>query len=709
MEGGKKDWKMDLAPLLNPRSVAFVGISGGPKPGMGGGCVKNLQKFGYGGEIFPINPKYDEIMGFKCYKSLLEIPREVDLLVIAIPAEGVLDLMREAVAKGIKAAVIYSGGFAETGAKGKELQDELVRICEENQIRLCGPNNLGVLSFQERAMVYANYIPPDMKVGGFGYVGQSGSIMMCALAAAYARGIGCSYLISSGNEAVLEGADFIRFMLEDPHTRVIGCFIEGFKNPEKFIAVADMAWQQEKPIVVLKVGRSPKGQEAALGHTGSMTGSDAVQDAFFRKKGILRVDTVEELVETADLMLKAKLPKRNRLAFTMISGGGCGIVADLSHQLGLQIPDLSEATRKALAPVVPAFGHIANPLDLTGVAFRNPDMYFQCLEILLQEDVDIIGIDPDIPWIDPLIPKAQELAAKSDKLLAILCLTSENMTEEKSRIWRQSTIPILQDPKRGLKAIALLLDYSSFLEKRKMDGPEPAWNGVDLPKVQEILERGGKVLTEYRSKQLLNLYGIPITREALARNPAEAARLAREIGYPVALKIQSEQIAHKTEAGGIRLNVQNDAEVQMAFTELLLSARGYAPAAEMDGVLVQEMAGRGTEAMAGVLVDPQFGPCLVFGLGGIYVEILKDISMRLAPLNRREAREMVEELRSSRIFQGFRGQPPADREGIVDVLIRLGRLALDLKDCLREIDLNPLLVYGEGKGVKVVDALVRLK
>jgi acetate---CoA ligase (ADP-forming) len=707
MEKEKDQWKMDLAPLLRPQTIAIVGISGAGT-GMGGSTAKNLKKFGYKGQILPVNPKYDEILGFKSYKSLLDIPSEVDLVVVAVPAEGVLSVLKEAAAKKVKAATIYTSGFSETGEKGRALQAELIKVCEENQIRLCGPNNMGTLSLKERVMVYTAHIPEDIRAGGLGFVGQSGSMTMCSLAAAYARGIGCSYLITSGNEAVLEASDYIRFMLDDPETRVIGCFIEGFKDPDKFKAVAEAALNRGKPIVILKVGRSPKGQEAALGHTGSMTGSDAVQEAFFKQKGIIRVDEIEELVETAELFLKSKLPKRNRIGFTMISGGGCGIVSDISHQLGLHIPDLSEATRQALAPIVPAFGRVGNPLDLTGTAYRNPELYYQCLEILLREDIDILCMDPDIPWIEPLFPKAQEIAAKTDKLLAIFGLTSENMTDAKRKMWQDSTIPILQDPKRGLKAIKALVDFSEFLERRGTEAPS-AGAAAERSAAESLLKIDGKVLTEYESKRLLQIYGIPITREGLARTSREAAEIARKIGYPVALKVQSPKIAHKTEAKALRLNIRDETELLPAYEEVVSNARRHDPEAVIDGVLVQEMALDGTEVMVGMTADKQFGPCLVFGLGGIFVEVLKDISMRVAPISQKDATEMIREIRGIQALRGFRGRPRADIEAIADVLIKLSRLSMDLKERIKEIDINPLLVYGEGMGVKVVDALIVLK
>lgn len=706
MEGKDDLWKLELGPLLNPRSIAVVGISGGQKVGMGNSAVKNLQKFGYRGQIFLVNPKYNEIQGLKCYKSLLDIPDAVDLVVIAVPADTGLQVMREAAEKKVKAATIFSGGFAEAGEKGRQLQAELVRICEENQIRLCGPNNMGAISFREQVMMYTTHIPKDVRAGGFGIVGQSGSVTMGIFAATYARGVGCSYLITSGNEAVLEASDYIQFMLNDEKTKVIGCFIEGFKNPDKFKVMAEHALEKEKPIVILKVGRSPKGKEAALSHTGSIAGSDEVQEAFFKQKGIIRVDEVEELVETAELFIKSKLPKRNRIVFPMISGGGCGIVSDISYEYGLELPELSEASRQALTPLIPAFGRIANPLDLTGTAYRNPEMYYQCLEILLKEDVDILCIDPDNPWIEPLIPKVQELATKTDKLLTILCLAPENMDEAKREIWQDSTIPILQNPKRGLKAIKSLVDFSDFLEKRKSEVSAAVASGVDPSKVKAILQRGGKVLMEYSSKQLLHAYGIPITKEGVAHTPEEAVDMARKIGYPVALKVQSEKIAHKTEAKVIRLNLKEDQEVLSAYEEVLSNAKRYDPEVTVEAVLVQEMVPEGTETMVGMIVDKQFGPCLVFGLGGIFVEVLKDISIRVAPLSKMDAMEMIGEIRGFQILKGFRGRPRADIEGIADVLTSLSRLSLDLQEYISEIDINPLIVYPKGKGMKVVDALI---
>jgi acetyltransferase len=335
-------------------------------------------------------------------------------------------------------------------------------------------------------------------------------------------------------------------------------------------------------------------------------------------------------------------------------------------------------------------------------------MYYQCLEILLREDLDILCLDPDIPWIEPLIPKAQELAAKTDKLLTIFGLTSENMTEAKRKMWQDSTIPILQDPKRGLKAIKSLVDFSEFLEKRRSEATAVDESSVDLPNVKATLRGAGKVLTEYQSKQLLQAYGIPITREKLAHTPEDAVKVARGIGYPVALKVQSEKIAHKTEAKVIRLNLKEDGEVLKAYEEILLNAERHDPEARVDGILVQEMVYGGTEAMVGMVVDKQFGPCLVFGLGGIFIEVLKDISMRVAPVGKGDALEMIEEIRGFQILNGFRGKPRADVEKIIGVLTKLSNLSMDLRETIKEIDINPLMVYDEGQGVRVVDALVVL-
>jgi len=470
MKRDDRNWKTDLGPLFDPASIAVVGISGGPKLGMGASTVKNLLDFGYKGAIYPVNPKYDQILGLKSYKQLSQIPGELDAMLIAIPAEGVIPVLQQAAEKGVKAAIVFTSGFAESGKRGKELQRQMVEICEESQIRLCGPNNMGILSFKEKMMLYSAAVPKDMSPEGFAFVGQSGSMTMCALSAANSRGMGCSYFVTSGNEAVLEASDYLFYLLEDPQTRVVGCFIESFKDPEKIKRAADLALKKGKPIIVLKVGRSQKGRTAALSHTASLTGSDKVQDAFFRQKGVIRVDAIEELVETAELFLKTRLPKRNRLAFTMISGGGCGIVSDICHQYHLNITDLSEETKEALKPVVPAFGRVDNPLDLTGVAYRNPDMYYQCIEILLKDDVDIICMDPDIPWIEPLFEKAKQFTGQTNKLLCVLSLTSENMTEKKRRIWKESAIPIFQDPIRGLKAIRSLIRFSEFMEERESIG-----------------------------------------------------------------------------------------------------------------------------------------------------------------------------------------------------------------------------------------------
>lgn len=705
----RNHWKSDLQPLLRPDSIAVVGISGGQKLGMGGNAVKNLLDFGYPGKIYPVNPKYNEILGLRCYPQISEIPDPVDALLIAIPAQGVVSILEQAAEKGVKAATVFTSGFAESGEKGQDLQKKMIKICEHHQIRLCGPNNMGILSFHERMMLYSAHIPEDVSPGGFAFVGQSGSITMCALATAYSRGLGCSYLVTSGNEAVLEASDYFRFLLDDPNTRVIGCFIESFKDPDKISEAADLAMEKGKPIIILKVGRSRKGAQAAQSHTGSMTGSDVVQDAFFKQKGIIRVHGIEELVETAELFLKSRIPKRNRLAFTMISGGGCGIIADLCDQYGLQIPELSRETVEALKEVVPPFGNVNNPLDLTGFAYRNPDMYYRCIEILLKENVDIICMDPDIPWIEPLFEKANEFSLHTDKLLCILSLTSENLTEKKRNMWRESAVPILQDPDRGLKAIKALTWFSEYVKSRKSVDPDPYISDQNREKAAQLLSNREKSLNEWESKQLLSLYGIPVTCEEPARSPEEAVRIARRIGFPVVLKVLSGDILHKTETEGIALNVENENQLRLEYEKILQNARHLNPGASIEGVLVQQMVKNGIELILGMSQDEQFGPYVIFGLGGIYVEALGDVSLRLASVNKTDALAMIREIRGFRILQGFRGRAPIDINLLADIVVRFSQLAVDVKDRAREMDINPLIATPEVNGIKAADALVVLR
>ena len=709
MAGSDNSWKYDLNPLFKPSSVAVVGVSGGPKLGMGGNALKNLLNFGYKGKVYPINPKYDEIEGVKCYKSLSEIEDEVDLVLIAIPSAGVLPVLAEAGEKHVKAAIVFTSGFAETGPEGLRLQREIIEICEKNRIRLSGPNNMGMLSFIDRVMIYSAHVPEDIRPGGFAFVGQSGSVTMCALAAANARGLGCSYLITSGNEAVLESADYFHYLLNDPHTKVIGAFIESFKNAEKLKEVADLALEKGKPLIVLKVGRSQKGSQAARSHTGSLTGLDLVQDAFFRQKGIIRVDGIEELVETADLFLKCKLPKKNSLVFTMISGGGCGIVSDICDRYDLKIQDLSAGAKEKLHEILPAFSNMNNPLDLTGVAYRNPDIYYRCVETLLKEDNDIICMDPDIPWIQPLFEKANEFSGLTDKLLCIMSLSSETMTESKRMMWRESKVPILQDPVRGLKAISSLVRFSDFVSRKKTQETPLAELRASREEVEKRFLHGPKKLNELESKELLKSYGIPTVREGLTVTAEEGASLAAKIGYPVVLKILSRDILHKTEIGGVSLNIRNEEQLRAEYERLLGQIRSNAPDAAIDGILVQEMIPGGIEFILGMSQDVQFGPYIVFGLGGVYVEALKDVSIRVAPVSRADAHLMIRELRSSKILEGFRGRPPVNVDNLAEIIARFSRLSADLKDSLAEIDVNPLIVNPEMGCIKAVDALVLFK
>jgi acetyltransferase len=503
-------------------------------------------------------------------------------------------------------------------------------------------------------------------------------------------------------------------VLHDPDTRVIAAVIEGFKDGAKFIEAAELAAAHQKPLIVLKIGETEVGQKAAASHTGSMTGSDAVIDAVFRQKGVIRVHNYDDLFQTASLFSKGRIPRGGRVGILTSSGGAGIIMADYYTKLGLTVPEPSSNTQDRASEEIAAFGKVANPFDLTGQIFSDPEMFKRCMKLFMEdENFDIVQVNVSM------------VAGESSKLRASMLLDSigENskpvvswwaagtLSDPGIRMMNGSEVALFKAPERCAVAVKALVDYYQFLNARSDQKPTGSKTADSIPtqKVEELLASGDKSLGEHDSKALLDLYGIPVTREQVAGSSSEAASLAVEIGFPVALKIDSPDILHKSEAGAIRLGVCSEEEVIRFYDEIIESSQAYNSGARINGVLVQEMIGEGTEVMIGMSQDPQFGPTIAFGLGGIFVEMLKDISLRVAPLSAADAAQMVKEIKGYQILKGVRGKPPADIAAIIDVLLKISRLARDCKNIISEIDINPLIVFDDGRGVKAADALVVLK
>ncbi len=703
-----------LKPFFEPKSIALIGASNNPgKPS--GRPLHALINKGYKGKIYPVNPKYDSIFGIKCYPHLADIPGPVDLAVISVPAAGVYDALEQCVEKGIKAAVIFSSGFAETGPEGRLAQARITELARNSGLRLCGPNCLGVVNTRNGVMASFAFIVdiPDVDPRTVGFVTQSGAFGALIYAQALYSGVGLNYFVSVGNEADLEFADFLGYMAQDNNTRVLGGYLEGAKDGPKLRRVAEVAARLGKPIMIMKVGRSSAGARAASSHTGSLAGEDRIYDAFFKQTGIIRIDGPEELIAFVPMILAGRLPKGRNTALLTVSGGAGVTLADLSERLGLIISPLSESARSKMKAALPFFASAQNPIDLTSQYVTNPEMLVACFNALLEEDnIDIIlgNFDLREPYGVEIARQVIDIYRSTDKTIVVCPWVFPGQDEgDGVRELRRAGVPVLLDTAQAVRALAHLVDYADFLRKRKSEEYRvPSISIQNYDSIRDLI-KGKGTLSEGESKSLLAKFGIPVTRGGLAGSADEAVELARQIGYPVALKVDSPDIPHKTEAGAVFLNLASADEVRKAYAAILQNAGDYKPDARINGVLVQEMLPEGIEVIIGVTKDPVFGPTIMFGLGGIFVEVLKDVSFRVAPLSRGDALDMIKEIKGYQVLKGVRGRPPADIEALTSVIMKISTLATALKDQVKELDINPLVVYPEGKGVKVADAMVVIK
>ncbi len=712
MESGSSDPNTSgIEFFYNPKSIAIVGASSDPyKPS--GRPLAALLARGFAGKLFAINPRYNEIAGTPCYPTILDVPDDVEMAIIGVPAQFVLEALEQCVAKGVKVAVIFSAGFSEIGPEGEALQRRMTQLARQGGLRILGPNSLGLLSVSNSVMAsFAHIVEMDpVTPGTLGFVTQSGAFGAMTYADATHAGVGFSSFTSVGNEADTEFADFVEYLLDDPETQVIGGYLEGAKDGAKLRRAAEGALERRKPILMLKVGRTGAGARAAASHTGSLAGDDQVYDAFFRQMGIVRIQSLGELTAFCVLHRAGRSFRGKRVAILSGSGGHGVVLADRCESLGLSVRGLTGATREKLEQHLPHFGSARNPIDLTAQAGVDTSMMGNCLRALLSDD----GIDVVLAHVFFL---DREGTKRAEELVEIYRSTNKAivlMSHSRIRpgveadciaLLEDAGIPVLSDGLQAAQAVAQLAWYqekASANDNERTLPPLPPVEGRGEA-VGELL-RSGEPLTEFHSKRILGSYGIPVTREALASSAEMAVTLARQLGYPVALKVQSTQILHKTEADGIRLDLGSDDEVRAAYDELVANAERFAPGAELQGMLVQEMLGEGVEVIIGTTRDPVFGQVVMFGLGGIFVEALRDVSFRIAPLSRRDAREMIEEIKGYRVLQGIRGREPADVDAIVDAILRVSRLVEDHHDEIEELDINPLRVFPTG--AKALDALV---
>jgi len=707
------DFKIDHSKMeyfFNPRTIAIIGASSDfRKPG--GRSLNALQKRGYTGKIYPINPNSRELLGIPCYPKLADVPDEIDMAIISTPAHTVLEKLEQCVDKKVKATVVFTSGFAEAGPEGAALQQRMTELAQKNDLRILGPNCVGIVNLSKSVMAcFANIVDlQPVYPMTFGFVTQSGAFGTMIFSQAVESGVGFNAFVSVGNEADTEFADYLAYMLTNPETKLVGGYLEGAKDGTKLRRAAQTALELKKPVMIMKVGRTGAGARAASSHTGSLAGNDQVYDAFFRQMGIIRLEALSELTSFVIVHRSGRIPKGNNIGILSISGGAGVLMADRSESLGLGVPEFKGETRRRLESYLPPYGSAKNPVDLTATAVSEPQMLGKCLKALVaDENIHMIALAMGfMPHMAPVLAKdIIEVYNSTDKpiVLATYVFNPSEAVLHAIETIKSAGVPVLTDHLHAVGALKNLSWYAGKLRDFEKASAKTKTLKIS-PSAATIAKLASPApLAEYEAKEILKDCGIAITRESLATSAAMAVRMARAVGYPVALKIQSPQIPHKTEADGIRLNVRSDAQVRAAFKEIIGNARKFNPEANIHGVLVQEMAGDGLEVIIGTTRDPVFGHVVMFGLGGIFVEALKDVSLRVAPVSRGDAKEMIREIRGYSMLQGMRGRPPVDFQALTDVILRVSKLVSDYGDAIEELDINPLLVFE--KGVKALDALI---
>jgi acyl-CoA synthetase (NDP forming) len=712
-------WR-DLSPLMNPRSVAVIGASQRAdalpnREPRGNRVIRNLKNFGYPGRIVAINPKYREVMDCPCYPEIGAIPEPVDCVVLAVPNRHVPDLLESAAAAGTRAAVVFAAGFAETGAEGKARQARLEALSRERGFLICGPNCYGVLNVFGKAPLFASAIPAGFLPGPVALVSQSGGLSTTiANALMLNRHVGLSHIVSCGNQSGATFEEYFNYFVEDENTRVIAAFVEGFKQPEKLLAVARKAANRNKPLIILKGGRSEVSKRAAATHSGSLAGAAEVVDAAFRQGGIVSVRSLNELIDAASVFSCETFVKHyhggRRIGVLSGSGGECTLVSDAAANVGLDVPELTETTKSQLQEAVADFGNMNNPLDGTGAMYDDEKIFPRLLQALIDDthiDVVTINLEANDPRPKELksgnrFSAAIENAAASSKK-PIACFSSivgGPIDPEILLPLRKAGVPLMEGAECATATIRNLAEYYEFQKNRRANADK----NIGAPAPHAKLRPG--ILPAQAAFRLFEEFGIPAVPTVLANNADEAAASAERMGFPVALKIESAEITHKSDVGGVALKLSNATDVRDAHARISSEVSRRAPSAKIDGVIVQRMASEGVEMILGIKRDPLFGPVVLCGIGGILVELLKDVAIGIPPLSRDQARDMLERLRGFAILGGVRGKPPADVDALCDAIVGVSRLAVALGDQLAGLDINPMIVLPKGQGVVAVDALV---
>jgi acetyl coenzyme A synthetase (ADP forming)-like protein len=696
---------MNFSALFYPQSIAVVGASRTPKT-VGNDVVKNLLTQGYEGKVYPVNPKADELLGQKVYHSLADIPENIDLVIIAIPAAFVAQAIEEAAAKGAQAAIVISAGFKETG--NWELEQQLREVCLKHNIALIGPNCLGVIN--PEINMNASFACQQPKAGNVAFISQSGALCTAVIDYAKDMGLGFSKFMSIGNKACIDELALIRYFAQDPHTDVIAMYAEQLENAPEFIKVAqELAHSQKpKPIIILKSGRTEAGASAIASHTGSLSGGDAAYEALFAQSGIIRANCIRELFDYAQILARNPLNPGERVAVITNAGGPGVLTTDEIIAHNLKMAELSSETKNKLREFLPPAASVSNPVDVLGDA--KADRYEQALQLVLADD----NVDSVIILLTP--QSMTEIEATASAIIRLRYTTQKPivvsfMGKETVRpgvdLLRKADVTNTEFPEPAVCALSAFSHFAAW-SGRKTEEPL-AYGDVDKAKVAQIFATakaaGQTSFPEAQAVEIMKAYGLPVLESAIARSPEEATQIAERFGGKLAMKIVSPDILHKSDVGGVVLDFTVE-EAGEKYESMLKTVAGHLPEAKLEGALLMQMAPKdGIEVILGVNKNPGLGTLLMFGLGGIYVEILKDVSFAFAPVTRADALRMITGLRSSKIFAGARGQAPRDIDALVESIGRLSQLVMDFPEIV-ELDINPLLSLAQGQGAKVLDARV---
>jgi acetyl coenzyme A synthetase (ADP forming)-like protein len=701
----------NIESIMSPRSIAVVGATN--RPGSVGLAVfRNILSAGFEGVLYPVNLKAKSVQSVKAYPALMDIPDEVDLAVIIVPAEIVCSVMKEAGEKQVKGAIVISAGFKEVGGRGVELENCLKEVVRKYDIRLVGPNCLGVINNNKKVRMNASFATKMPKAGNIAFISQSGALCTAVLDFAEGRNIGFSKFISFGNKADVNETDLLRYLKDDPDTDVILMYLEDITNGREFLETArEITWEAHKPMLAIKSGRSPEGARAAASHTGALVGSDNAYDAIFYQSGILRVEGVYELFNRAIAFAKQPIPKGNRIAI-VTNAGGPGIMAtDAVIRHNLKIATLSEETKQKLKQELPPTASIQNPVDVIGDATH--ERYEAAIRyVLMDENVDgaIVILAPqamtDVLETAEIVPRVVKGIDKP-----VLC-SFMGIVDVSNGIQylEEHGIPNYPFPEAAVRTMSSMAYYGNLLtlEKRKVRRV-----AADRDTATEIIKkklagRDSYYMSEKEANEILQCYGFPVLKSILLKEPSEVDKVADEFVFPVAMKISSPDIVHKFDVGGVRLKIKTKEEAKKAFEEIIANVKKFNPSAKIDGVIIERMAKGGVEVILGAVREPKFGPICMFGLGGTFVEAMKDVTFRLAPMWEISAEIMIRTIKAYSILKGVRGAPPCDIDAIKDCILRLSQMVTEHPE-IAELEVNPLIVYPQGEGCVVADSRVLLQ